>query len=498
MSYAALHDAFAEIGRIGHARAILAWDEAVMMPPGGGPARAEALATLAGIAHRRVADARIGDWAEAALADAGLDAWRRANVRRMLRAWRRAAALPHALVVESAAANARCEQAWRVARPANDWGAVAAPLGKVLELARARAQALADALGLDAYDALLDGYEPGLERAFVTPLFARLKAALPPVIDRAIATQRPPAPVPGPFAIPCQEALARRLMAQLGFDFERGRLDVTHHPFCGGDPDDVRVTTRYNEDNFLDSMFAVLHETGHAMYEQGLPAAWRGQPVGRSGGMALHESQSLFMEQQVCRGADFFHFAAPLIREAFGADAGDTRWSAGNLCRAATRVERGRIRVEADETTYPLHVILRYELEQGLIDGALDVADIPDAWNAATLALLGFGPGGAHRDGCMQDVHWFGGLFGYFPTYTLGALAAAQLHRAAAAALPGLAGAIRGGEFEELVRWLRHNVHAVASRCDTGGVIEAATGAPLGADAFLVHLDERYGGDAHG
>ncbi len=497
MSYAALHKAFEEIGRLAHAQAILAWDEAVMMPVGGGAARAEALATLAGIAHRRVADERIGEWAEAALAKGDLDEWRQANVREMLRAWRRARALPESLVVESSRANALSEQAWRVARPANDWNAVAKPLAKVLELTRSKAQALAEALQLDAYDALLDGYEAGLRCAFVTPLFERLKAALPNIIDRAIGAQRPALPLPGPVAIPRQEALARRLMERVGFDFERGRLDVTHHPFCGGDPDDVRVTTRYNADNFLEAMFAVLHETGHGMYEQGLPAAWRGQPVGRSGGMALHESQSLFMEQQVCRSPAFFDFAAPLVREAFGADAADARWAAANLHRAATRVERSRIRVEADEATYPLHVILRYELEQALIDGRLAVADIPDAWNAATQALLGFDLEGEHRDGCMQDVHWFGGLCGYFPTYTLGALAAAQLHRAAAAALPGLADAVRGGEFEALVGWLRHNVHSVGRLRDTSVIIEAATGEQLGADALLTHLDARYAGAAH-
>ena len=496
MTYAALHEAFEELGRLRHAQAILTWDEAVMMPAGGGATRAEALATLAGIAHRQLVDERIGEWAEAAIADADLDEWRRANVSEMLRAWRRARALPESLVVESSRANALCEQAWRTARPANDWNAVAAPLAKVLALTRSTAQALAEALDMDAYDALLDSHEAGLSRAFVTPLFGRLKEALPSVIDRAIGRQHTIAAPPGPFPIPGQEALARRLMERVGFDFERGRLDSTHHPFCGGDPDDARVTTRYNEDNFLDSMFAVLHETGHAMYEQGLPAAWRGQPVGRSGGMALHESQSLFMEQQVCRGAAFFDFAAPLIREAFGADAEDARWSAANLHGAATRVERSRIRVEADETTYPLHVILRFELEQRLIDGALEVADIPAAWNAATKALLGFDLGGEHRDGCMQDVHWFGGIFGYFPTYTLGALAAAQLHRAAAQALPGLQDAIRRGEFGDLLAWLRRAVHGVGRLKDTQGIIEAATGAPLGVEAFLAHLDERYGGPA--
>ena len=281
-------------------------------------------------------------------------------------------------------------------------------------------------------------------------------------------------------------------MERLGFDFERGRLDATHHPFCGGDADDARVTTRYNEASFLESMFAVLHETGHALYQQGLPKAWRDQPVGEAGGMALHESQSLFMEMQVCRGAAFLEFAAPLIREALGRDAADEAWRAENLHRAATRVERSRIRVEADEATYPLHVILRYELEQALIDGDLPVRELPVAWNEKSEAFLDLHLGDNHREGCMQDVHWYGGIIGYFPTYTVGALAAAQLFRSAAQALPDLDHAIRAGDFAPLLAWLRRNVHGLGRSQDTAAIIRSATGAPLGATAFLQHLRERY------
>ena len=356
MSYQALHRQFAKIGDLQHAQAMLSWDEAVMMPRGGGPSRAESLATLAGVIHTMISDARIREWADAAGEEPELDEWKRANVREIQRISRRARALPEALVVEFSRETARCEQAWRLRRPENDWNAMVEPLSRVVELNRRRAEHLGSALGMEPYDALMDGFERGMSRSVIDPIFDQLKGSLPSVIDAALGTQREPLPMPGPFTDAQQAALARNLMQRLGFDFERGRLDTSHHPFCGGDPDDVRITTRYNPDDFLESMFAVLHETGHAMYEQGLPVDWRRQPVGSSGGMALHESQSLLMEMQVCRSREFLQFAAPIVVKSLGCDDNDPAWSAENLHRAATRVARGFIRVDADEVTYPLHV----------------------------------------------------------------------------------------------------------------------------------------------
>ncbi len=492
MSYAALHRQFERVGHLRHAQAMLSWDEAAMMPPGGGAERAEALAELARLEHERVADERVGTWIEAARTEAGLDAWQAANIREIERAWLRARALPAALVVESSRAGTRCEQVWRTARPRNDWEAVAAPLERVVSLTRERADCLGQALALDPYDALLDGYEPAMSRAVIDPIFERLKETLPELLERALAAQRDPLPMRGPFEVACQTELAHTLMERLGFDFERGRLDTSHHPFCGGRPDDTRITTRYNTDIFLESLFAVLHETGHAMYEQGLPEAWRGQPVGESGGMALHESQSLFMEMQVCRGAPFLAFAAPIVRAAFGRDAADPAWSADNLQRAATRVQRGLIRVEADEVTYPLHIVLRYEMEQALLAGDMDVDDIPAAWDARMQRYLGLDTTGDYRNGCMQDVHWFAGLIGYFPTYTLGALTAAQLYAAAARDAPGMAEAIGEGEFEGLLGWLRTHVHSRGCVESTLEIVRTATAETLGVDAFLAHLARRY------
>ena len=254
-------------------------------------------------------------------------------------------------------------------------------------------------------------------------------------------------------------------------------------------PDDVRITTRYRDDDFTESVMAVLHETGHALYERGLPAAWRHQPVGESAGMSIHESQSLLIEMQVSRGHEFLTFAAPMIREALaGSGPG---WDDENLRRLYNRVERGLIRVEADEVTYPAHVLVRYRLEKALIDGALEVAELPAAWSQAMEEGLGMTPPD-DRDGCLQDIHWFAGEFGYFPTYTLGALAAAQFFAAARRADPGILAGIAKGRFAPLLVWLRDNVHALGARFTRDELLVRATGEPLGTSAFKDHLEARY------
>ena len=493
MSYQALHAHFKRIADLDHALSILSWDEAVMMPAGSGVVRAEAMATLAGMVHELTAAPETGELAEAAAAASDLDAWQKANVSRIASDWRKARAVPADLVVALSRARSACEQAWRPARGTNDWNAVVDKLESVVRLTRERAAALADALDCEPYDALLDEYQPGLTRADIEPVFTELEAVLPNLVDLALARQEPAVVPTGPFPVERQEALAKALMAEIGFDFDCGRLDVSHHPFCGGALGDTRITTRYNRDDFLESMFGALHETGHAMYQQGLPAEWRGQPVGDAGGMALHESQSLLMEMQVCRGAPFLEFAAPIIqRTLLGAETSAPEWQPENLLRLASRVERGFIRVDADELTYPLHVILRYRLETALLDGRLNVADVPDAWNEAMTASMGLSTEGNFRDGCMQDVHWFAGLIGYFPSYTLGAVMAAQIFRAARESIPDLDEAIQQGHFDILFDWLRQHVHGQGSLEPAGELLVAVTGTGLDTSAFLDHLRARY------
>jgi len=492
-AYEQLEARFAELHQIGHAQAMLYWDEAVMMPPGGGQARGEALAALAALAHRTLTAPEVGDLLDVADADSGeLNAWQKANLRAMRRMNTRAVAVPEDLVHATQIATTACQQIWRVARLENDWNAVAGPLAEVLSLAREEAAALGDTLKLAPYDALLDMYEEGTRAADVAQLFDDLRAFLPDMIDRVLDRQRAPLPLPGPFPKERQRALGEETMRALQFDFARGRLDVSHHPFCGGVPDDTRITTRYSEDDFLESLMAVLHETGHALYQQGLPADWRRQPVGNCLGAAVHESQSLFVEMQVSRGRPFIEFAAPHIRQHLDGRQGDAAWAADNLYAHSIQVRRGYIRVDADELTYPLHIILRFELERALVSGELTVADIPEAWNERMVRYLGLSTDGDFKDGCMQDVHWFSGLFGYFPTYTLGALMAAQWFAAASAALPDLKAQIEAGDFAPLVGWLRREIHGRGQLKTARALLTEVTGEPLDPRHFKAHLERRY------
>ncbi|HSG88339.1 MAG TPA: carboxypeptidase M32 [Pseudomonadales bacterium] len=494
MTYAAAEARFRELGNLGDASSMLKWDEAVMMPAGGGEARARVMATLAGLHHDRLAAPEVADWLAAAEADAdGLDAWQRANLREMRRSWRDAAALPGDLVRAHSLARSRCEHAWRTARGRNDWQGVLPLLEELMGLTRAQAQALAEPQNLPAYDALVARFQPGIAVATIDRLFGELRRVLPPLVDRVIGAQAAPTPVPGGFEIPVQKALAETLMRQLGFDFEHGRLDVSHHPFCGGVPDDVRMTTRYADDGILDAQMAVIHETGHALYNQALPAAWRTLPVGKAAGMAVHESQSLTMEMQVGRSRPFLAWAAPVIEAALtGRVGGDGAFSADNLWRLATHVERGLIRVDADELTYPLHVILRFEMEKRLIDGSLAVADLPEAWDASMREMLDLSTGDDHRDGVMQDVHWFAGLVGYFPSYTLGAVMAAQFFDATRAAVPDIEDAIGRGEIAPLREWLRTEIHGRGSLLEMTDLLVAVTGRGLDVAPYVAHLERRY------
>ena len=487
-AYAALEARFRRLGLLGGAASMLHWDWATMMPPGGAEPRAAQLAELALIRHETLTDAVVCDLLDEAEGET-LDAWQRANLTRMWRSWREAAALPGDLVQALSEASSGCEMVWREARPANDFEAFAETFAPLLALVREKAAALGEALDCAPYDGLIESYEPGLRSATIDPLFDDLAGFLPEFLGRVREKQAgsdalPPVGAP----VAAQQALARRLMTALGFDFDHGRLDISLHPFCGGSAGDIRITTRYDEADALSGLMGVLHETGHALYEAGLPEAWRYQPVGQAGGMALHESQSLLIEMQACRSRPFMRFLAPLLGEHLnGGDSAD----AEALYRRAIRVEPGYIRVDADEVTYPAHVMLRYRLERALIAGDLAVDGIPGAWAEIHEALLGLRP---ENDtlGCLQDIHWSVGEIGYFPSYTVGALMAAQFFDAAARDEPDVWPAIERGDFAPLLGWLRANVHGLASRYQGPELLERATGAPLGTSVFKAHLQRRY------
>lgn len=492
-AYAALEARFHRLSALGQAAAMLQWDMAAMMPPGGAEARAEQMAQLKLVCHEILADPALAELlAEAEAAAESLDPWQRANLHEMRRQWVHATALEPRLVEALSRAASRTEQLWREARPAADFARVASALTELLVLGREAAAAKAAKLGTGLYAALLDEYEPGGSPAEIDALFHDLAEFLPALRERALAAQaRRPAPVAaqGPFPAPQQKALGERLMKTLGFDFEHGRLDTSLHPFCGGTPDDVRITTRYDESDFASALMGVLHETGHALYERGLPAQWRYQPVGQARGMGLHESQSLLIEMQACRSRQFLTYLSPLLAEAFGHD--DPAFAPDNLVALYWRVRPGFIRVDADEVTYPSHVILRYRLERAMIEGRLEIADLPAAWNEGMVELLGIRPP-SDREGCLQDIHWYDGAFGYFPTYTLGAMTAAQLFDAACRAVPEIPARIGEGDFAPLLQWLRKNVHGLGSSRSSREILVTATGRPLDASVFKRHLERRY------
>ncbi|HLY57307.1 MAG TPA: carboxypeptidase M32 [Stellaceae bacterium] len=493
-AYRTLETRFGRLGTLREALAVLNWDFSSMMPTGGAAARQAQLATLETLYHEQLTDPAIPDLIGEAEAAGGLDEWQSANLAEMRREWRAASVLPAALVEARVAAGLDCEMAWRRARPDDDFAAVVPALQRVLDLTREAAAAKASLLGISSYDALLDTYEPGGRAAAIDVLFEEVARFLPGLIDRILERQAavpPPVDPPGPFPIAAQRAVAMRLMAQIGFDFDHGRLDTSLHPFCGGTPDDVRITTRYEEEDFGRALMGVLHETGHALYEQGLPAAWRRQPVGRARSFAVHESQSLLIEMQACRSREFAEFAAPILQEAFGGPA--AAWDPDNLYRRNTIVARSLIRVDADEATYPLHVILRYRLERAMLSGDLRLSDLPGAWREAMRDLVGIEPTD-DRDGCLQDIHWYCGLWGYFPSYTLGALTAAQFFEAATRQDAGIRPGLTRGDFAPLLAWLRRHVHGRAASVPVAEIVVDATGRALDTSAFQRHLERRYGG----
>ena len=492
-AYEQLTEHFRKVGDLDHVYSISSWDEAAMMPEGGGAARGQAMATLGVVIHEMQCSEKIGEWLDAC-SNLDLDDWQAANIREIKREYDSVTCLPSDLVHATSLASSRSEQAWRKCRADNDWQTMQPLLEEVVNLARQSAVVRSEKTGLSLYDSLLETYEPGMRSEKVDQLFNGLKDFLPGLVEQVVEKQSrtPLVPMGNNFSIEKQRDLGIKVMGILGFDFDHGRLDVSHHPFCGGVQQDVRITTRYTTENFVESLMGVVHETGHAMYEQGRPKGWAGQPVGVARSSGVHESQSLLMEMQAGRSPEFLKFLAPVIRENFGVSDDEVGWSDDNLHRLYTHVERGLIRVDADEATYPLHVILRYEIEKELIEGNVQVADIPEFWNSKMAEYLQRDTRGDYKDGCLQDVHWNAGLFGYFPTYTLGAMMAAQIFAAAKRAMPSVLDDISRGEFSNLLNWLRENVHGKGSFHSVSDLLVSATGEDLNEAFFVNHLKQRY------
>jgi carboxypeptidase Taq len=490
--YQQLEQEFRRLHAFRGAASVLRWDAAVMMPRGAAEIRGEQLAALETESHSLLTSPRVSRLLERAQANAqGLSDWQLANLREIRREREHAIATPQSLISRMAKATSRAEVKWIEAKEKQDFALFAPHLEEVVNLVRDKSRLLGKALNLDPYDALLDEFSPGLTTAQIDGIFTTLGHRLPSLVQEVIELQanRPALPITGKFSRSRQWQLALDVMRTIGFSFDRGRLDESGHPFTGGVPGDIRITTKLSPTEPLTGLMGVLHETGHAMYDLGLPEAWRGQPVGRDRGLTIQESQSLLLEMLICRSRPFVTYLAPVMRKNLAVEGPE--WEAENLYRVLTRVQRSVIRMDADEVTYPVHVMLRYELEREILSGELKVKDLPAAWNSRMEDRLGVKPLN-DADGCLQDVHWAVGSFGYFPSYALGAVTAAQLYEAMRQALPTVDEEIAGGKFAGMFGWLRENVYGVAASVSTPDLVKNATGRPLSAAAWLRYVETKY------
>jgi carboxypeptidase Taq len=472
---------------------VLSWDQETYMPPKGGEGRARTMAALTRVMHQRFSDARFGDLLAAAAGDTALSPEEKAVVREVKRDRDRAIKLPEALAAEIAETISLSQRVWAEARPKNDTAAFNPWLAKVIALRRKEAECLGYAE--TPYDALLENYEPGARASQLKALLTDLKAELVPLLGAILDAAKARGdgnPLEGmDFPVATQRLFNQQVLADMGFDLEAGRLDESAHPFTEGvHPRDVRLTTRYSARDLMSALFSTLHEGGHGLYEQGFQPKWFGTPLAEAVSLGVHESQSRLWENQVGRSRDFWSHYYPLLAAAF------PQLAAVDLdafLLAINRVERSLIRVESDEVTYNLHIVLRFELETALFGGDLQAKDLEGAWNEGMRRNLGITPS-APSQGYMQDVHWSCGLLGYFPTYTLGNLRSAQFFAAARRALPNLSADIRHGKFAGLKGWLTEKVHAPGRMYPGDDLMERVTGEKTSAKPFLAYLREKYAG----
>lgn len=478
-----------EVGTASQVQSILGWDQETMMPPKGAGARAEQLAFLAGIVHERETSDELGNLISQLETEGSEDPVVQTNVREMRRIFNRETKLPVELVKDIARATSHAQEAWSNARSESDFPAFAPHLDRLLDLKRE----VADKIGWDTepYDALMDEYEPGAYASVVQDVFDKLQAELVPLVqaikdgpqqpDLSLLSRQVP--------VEAQRDLGMLLLELYHFDLEAGRLDVSTHPFCSGtSPGDVRLTTRYDETYFPSSLFGTMHECGHGLYEQGLNADYIGTPAARSISLGIHESQSRLWENQVGRSRPFWEFLYSQFQRCTGAF---DDVPLDDFYFAINNVRPSLIRVEADEVTYGLHIMLRFDLERQMLAGKLDTSEIPDAWNAKYEELLGITPPN-DREGCLQDIHWAFGIFGYFPTYQLGNLYSAQFFAAAEKAIPDLPSQIAQGDMAALREWLRENIHQHGQRYRANELCELVCGSGLSHEPYMQYLNSKF------
>ncbi len=490
-SYQQLKTIFTRLYHLQNIDHVMQWDESVMMPEGAGEYRAKVMGTLNRLTQKMQGSKKIMPLITEVKKNQTLAPWDEENLKWMEKKHRNATCIPLNLTEKFTEAAIVSQQVWRRLRAENNWQDFIPYQETTFKLLKEIAERKSQWMGLHPYDALLDEYAPGFNQNMIDHTFTGLKAALPGLIKQVHDRQKSSEliiPV-GPFAPAKQKSVGLEVVQALGFDFAHGRIDVSHHPFCSGDGSDTRITTRYHEEELMSSIMGMCHETGHALYEQGLPKEWIFQPVGHVNSMAMHESQSLIIEMEVCRSPEFIDYLTPLIQHEFGEQ---PAFTAKNLYQLVTRVEPSLIRVDADEVTYPMHIVLRYELEKQLMNGDIAIKDLPYHWDELMQKYLGISTKGNDKDGAMQDVHWPAGLFGYFPAYTLGRMIAAQLFATFIKQHPVFLTELKQGRFERIREWLRSNIHSAASSLSTDALLTKVTGESLNPSYLIEKIKARY------
>lgn len=490
-AYDEFNELVKDIYRLGALQGHLGWDQETIMPPKGAEVRGEILAWLAKERHSRIVDSNLGQLLTTLEAETGLNADQNANIREMRREYDKSAKLPSDFVSQFAKTRSQALLSWQKARSNSDFSLFEPHLQKLVDMTRQKI----DYYGIKttAYDVLLDEYEVAMTVTDYDPLFAGLKEKLVPLLQKILNSQKlnPQQHLPDNLTFPIsqQTKFCEKVSLNMGFDFEAGRMDASTHPFSAGLwPGDTRFTTRFDEKDPFSCLYAVMHETGHALYEQGLASEFAFTPRGQAVSLGVHESQSRLWENQIGRTEAFWQVALPWFRELFP---DCPQWDAKQLNKIANKVSTGFIRVEADEVTYNLHVMIRYEIEKMLFNGDLTVKQLPQAWNSMFEQWFGIKVPDDSM-GCLQDIHWSMAAFGYFPTYTLGNLYAAQLLESMSADLGDIDQIIADGDWSSLLQWLRPRIHQQGSVMTPTQLIESATGKAPSPDAFIRYIESKY------
>ncbi|WP_347939345.1 carboxypeptidase M32 [Rickettsia oklahomensis] len=492
-NYTKLENEFSNISHFNNILSILYWDIAVNMPIGSGESRSNEIVTLTSHVHAMLKSPILQELLSKAKEESkNLNYWQNANIREIERKVKDANCVDEQLQKKLVAATNKAELVWREARKNNDYNLFKPHLQKVLYYTKEIAKARADVFNCRLYDSLIDMYDPSRQSSEIKQVFSVLKKALRVLINKVLEKQNSTKELVKNIRLDpeIQKCIGKRIIEIMQFDLKKGRLDESLHPFCGGTPNDIRLTTRYDKDNFISGLMGIIHETGHALYEQNLPEMYKGQPVGLAKGIAFHESQSLFMEMQIGRSREFTEFLAKLLHNEFNIKGKE--YSAENLYRKITRVMPDFIRVDADELTYPMHVILRFEIEELLINGDLNLDELPNFWDSKMEEYLGIKPS-SFSNGCLQDIHWSHGSFGYFPAYTNGAIIASMVMKKVQEIHPNIKEDILKGDFSNLNNYLNKNFRNLGSLKNSTDLLKSVSGEDkINPEGYIKYLERKY------